>query len=104
MLSIRLTDDREWWVSGAVFERLFTSALAGGELAPDLEEWRHVADANGGLGLDLLDPVVARQIAAGLRAAASRDLERLADAPPDSPDGDYRASLSTFLAISGPDG
>jgi hypothetical protein len=48
MLSIRFDEDHEWWVSGRVFERLFLSAREHGHLAPSLEEWRHIADANGG--------------------------------------------------------
>jgi hypothetical protein len=52
MLSICFADEHEWWVSGRVFERLFLSALEHGQLAPELEEWRHVADANGGLSFE----------------------------------------------------
>jgi hypothetical protein len=51
MLSICFSEDHEhdWWVSSRVFERLFSSALEHGYLAPSLEEWRYVAAANGGL-------------------------------------------------------
>jgi hypothetical protein len=48
MLSIRFDDDHEWWAPGSVVERLFVSAVKHGRLAPELEEWRHIADANGG--------------------------------------------------------
>jgi len=48
MLSIRFDTDHEWWISSQVFERLFVSALDHDQLSRELEEWRHVADANGG--------------------------------------------------------
>lgn len=81
MLSICFTEDRkhEWWVSGRVFERLFLSALEHGHLAPSLEEWRHVADANGGLSFGEDEQDVARELMAGLRAAAIAELARLGE-------------------------
>jgi hypothetical protein len=99
MLSIRFDKDHEWWVSGRVFERLFLSALEHGHLAPSLEEWRHVADANGGFSLARLDPAVARDLKTGLRAAAIAELERLGEVDLRTADGTYKVSLEKLLAL-----
>lgn len=101
MLSIRFDKDHEWWVSGRVFERLFLSALEHGHLAPSLEEWRHVADANGGFSLARLDPAVARDLKTGLRAAAIAELERLGEVDLRTADGTYKVSLEKLLALLG---
>jgi hypothetical protein len=101
MLSIRFDDDHEWWVSGRVFERLFLSALEHGQLAPALEEWRHVADANGGFSLARLEPEVARELTAGLRAAATAELMRLGDVDLQTAEGTYKVSLEKLLAVTG---
>jgi hypothetical protein len=100
MLSIRFDNDHEWWVSGGVFERLFLSALEHGQLAPSLEEWRHVADANGGFSLARLEPAVARDLTAGLRAAASAELARLGNVDLRTEDGSYKVSLEKLLAVT----
>lgn len=99
-MSIRFDKDHEWWVSGRVFERLFLSALEHGHLAPSLEEWRHVADANGGFSLARLDPAVARDLKAGLRAAAIAELARLGEVDLHTLDGTYKVSLEKLLAIT----
>ncbi|HEX2688567.1 MAG TPA: hypothetical protein VHN14_18190 [Kofleriaceae bacterium] len=101
MLSIRFDQDHEWWVSGRVFERLFMSALEHGHLAPSLEEWRHVADANGGFSLARLEPAVACNLVSGLRAAASAELARLGDVDLHTEDGTYKVSLEKLLAVTG---
>jgi hypothetical protein len=100
MLSIRFDKDHEWWVSGRVFERLFLSALEHGHLAPSLEDWRHVADANGGISLARLQPAIARDLMAGLRAAASAELARLEDVDLQTEDGTYKVSLEKLLALT----
>lgn len=100
MLSIRFDTDHEWWVSGRVFERLFLSALKHGQLAPSLEEWRHVADANGGFSLARLEPGVARDLITGLRAAASAELARLGEVDLHTEDGTYKVSLEKLLAVT----
>lgn len=100
MLSIRFDADHEWWVSGRVFERLFLSALEHGHLAPSLEEWRHVADANGGFSLARLDPAVARELMVGLRAAAIAELARLGEVDLHTQDGTYKVSLEKLLAAT----
>ena len=100
MLSIRFDDDREWWVSSKLFERLFLSALDHDQLAPGLEEWRHVADANGGLSLTDVEAVAARDLKAGLRAAASAELARIGDVDLQTEDGIYKVSLEKLLAIT----
>src|SRR5436190_10626773 len=100
MLSIRFDNDHEWWVAGGVFERLFLSALEHGQLAPSLEEWRHVADANGGFSLARLEPTVARDLTAGLRAAASAELARLGNVDLRTADGTYKVSLEKLLAVT----
>jgi hypothetical protein len=99
LLSIRFDDDHEWWVSGRVFERLFLFALAHGHLEPPLEEWRHVADANGGLSFGNYERNVAREVTRGLRAAARAELAKLGDdVDLNTPDGTYKVSLEKLLA------
>jgi hypothetical protein len=100
MLSIRFDTDHEWWVSGRVFERLFLSALEHGQLAPSLEDWRHVADANGGFSLASLETSVARDLLTGLRAAAIAELARLGNVDLHTQDGTYKVSLEKLLAVT----
>ena len=100
MLSIRFDEHHEWWVSSTVFERLFASALEHEQLPPALEEWRHVAAANGGLSFGDDEQGVARELLTGLRAAAAADLARLGDVDPSTEEGSYRASLVKLLAIT----
>ena len=99
MLSIRFDDDHEWWVSGRVFERLFLSALEHGQLAPSLEEWRHIADANGGFSFTEDELGIRRELTAGLRAAAKAELTRLGDVDLHTEDGTYKVSLEKLLAV-----
>jgi hypothetical protein len=100
MLSICFADDREWWVSRDVFERLFTSALEHRQLAPSLEEWRHVATANGGLSFDEDEQGVAWELMAGLRAAATAELARLGNVALQTEDGTYKVSLEKLLVAT----
>jgi hypothetical protein len=92
--------DHEWWVSGRVFERLFLSALEHGQLAPSLEEWRHVADANGGISFGEDEQDVARELMAGLRAAAIAELSRLGEVDLRTEDGTYKVSLEKLLVAT----
>jgi hypothetical protein len=100
MLSIRFDEDHEWWVSGRAFERLFLSAFEHGQLTPTLEEWRHVADANGGFSLVRLDPAVSRDLIVGPRTAARAELARLGHVDVHSEDGTYQVSLERLLAVT----
>jgi predicted nucleic acid-binding protein len=100
MLSIYFADDHEWWVPSAVFARLFLSALEHGQLAPSLEEWQYVAAANGGLSFDDDERGVARELMAGLRAAAMVELARLGDVDLRTEDGTYKVSLEKLLAVT----
>jgi hypothetical protein len=102
MLSIRFADEHEheWWVSSEVFERLFSSALEHGQLAPSLEEWRHVAAANGGLSFSDDERGVARELMTGLREAASAELARLGAVDLRTEDGTYKVSLEKLLAVT----
>lgn len=102
MLSICFTEDHkhEWWVSSRVFERLFSSAIEHGQLAPSLEEWQHVAAANDGLSFGEDEQDVARELMAGLRAAAIAELARLGDVDLHTQDGTYRVSLEKLLAAT----
>jgi hypothetical protein len=101
MLSIRFADGREWWASGENVERLFTSAVQQGALAPELEQSRHVADADGGFDVAELDTDTVDRLVTGLREAAHHDRAGLVDVPAGSPDEGYRASLDKFLAAVG---
>jgi hypothetical protein len=103
MLSIRFDSKTEWWVSGGTFARLFEAALRDGIMPARLEEWRHIADANGGLDLSQLAPADAGEFVAALRSTAEREVQRLKDASATTPDGSYRISLQKLLALaSGP--
>lgn len=102
MLSICFTEDHkhEWWVSSRVFERLFSSAIEHGQLAVSLEEWQHVAAANGGLSFGADEQNVARELMAGLRAAAIAELTRLGDVDLNTQDGTYKVSLEKLLVAT----
>ena len=98
MLSISFDSDHEWWVSGKIFDRLFQSALDRG-MSPNLEQWRDVANANGGLDLSLIEPAEADELLAALRSTAERELARLEATDPASEDGSYRISLLKFMEL-----
>jgi hypothetical protein len=102
MLSICFTEDHkhEWWVSSSVFERLFSSALEHGQLAPALEEWQYVAAANGGLSFGKDEQDIACELMAGLRAAAISELAQLGDVDLHTQDGTYKVSLEKLLAAT----
>ena len=97
MLSIRVGPEREWWVSGETFHRLFQSALEHGEMQEGLEHWRHVADANGGLDISSMQPAEAALLVAGLRRAAERDLANLCNVDMATRSGGYREALIRLL-------
>ena len=99
MLSIRFNPKSEWWVSGSAFERLFQAALKDGIMPARLEEWFHVADANGGLDVSQIAPAEADELVAALRSTAEREVLRLRDAGAASDDGSYRISLEKLLAL-----
>jgi hypothetical protein len=100
MLSIRFGGEKEWWVSGKVFDRLFQFALDSERLPPGLEQWRHIADANGGFSFDSMDWFEADQLRRGLREAAQHQLTRLENVSDESEAGTYRASLLKLLEAS----
>ena len=58
----------------------------------DLEKWRDVADANGGLDLTTMKPSEAGTLVTALRYTAERELPRLADTDLASEDGSYTAT------------
>ena len=99
MLSIRFDGEREWWVSGRVFERLYLAALDSGSMPARLEHWRHVADANGGLTVSDLPRSEADELTAALRVTAERELEGLAEDGADPFDTTYRVSLAKLLKV-----
>jgi hypothetical protein len=80
MLSIRFDPQREWWVGGPDFDRLFTAVLKLGRLPRSLEDLGNIADANGGLSLGLLKPSDAEIVATAFRAAAESELTKSASA------------------------
>ena len=97
MLSITFDTKSEWWVPSHTFERLFQSALDAGDLPASFEEWMHIAVANGGLDLSLLEPAVSTGLVTGLRKTAVRDVSRFGDEPVTTEDGDYALALRKFL-------
>lgn len=102
MLSISFCPDREWWVSGVVFDKLFQSALDNGDIPPALEYYRHVADANGGLDISSIEPSDADGLEAGLRRSAERELTRLGEGSTTSDADAYRVSLRKLLKVFAP--
>lgn len=99
MLSIRFDDEHEWWAPGGVVERLFLEAVAHRRIAPELEEWRHIADANGGFSLVGEDPAVAQAVRDGLLAEARDQLDRFCQGTLQQDDATYRASLEKLVAL-----
>jgi hypothetical protein len=100
MLSIRFAPDKEWWVSGKVFERLFQAALERGKMPAKLERWQHVADANGGFDVSSIERSEAEQLTAALRSTAEAELDLVRTASLNSEDGTYRVSLLKLLQIA----
>ena len=100
MLSIRFNPKHEWWVSGTTFDRLFQLALDSGKMSPNLEHWRHVADANGGLDLSTMEPSETDELVAALRYTAERELARLGNVDPASEDEAYRIGLLKLLEVT----
>jgi hypothetical protein len=99
MLSIRFDSQTEWWVSGGLFERLVEAARQDGAMPPHLEEWRHIAAANGGMDLSRFPAVAACEFIAALRSTAEREVQRLRDASATTPDGSYRIGLQRLLTL-----
>jgi hypothetical protein len=101
MLSIRFDNAHEWFVSASLFDRLFESAVASGHVPTRLADWQHVANANGGLGIDLVEPQDDRAaLATGLCDAARAELSRLTGGSLSPEDESYRVSLERFLSIA----
>jgi hypothetical protein len=99
MLSIRFDSNNEWWVSGRVLTRVFETSLNDGTMPKRLEEWLHVADANGGLDLSQIGPNDAAELKTALYSTAEREVQRLRAARPTTEDGSYRISLEKLLAL-----
>ncbi|GIH09369.1 hypothetical protein Rhe02_74360 [Rhizocola hellebori] len=102
MLSITFDTQAEWWVPSKTFRRLFQAALDAGDVPANLEEWMHIADANGGLDLSIVEPAVSGALVSGLRKAATRDVARYGDDPVTTDDGDYALALRKFLDATQP--
>lgn len=100
MLTITFPNKNQWWVPGKVFDRLFTSALAAGDLPGDFVQWQHTANANGGLDFGQLDQNVAKALATGLNHAAQREAALFSEQDPSTEDGDYAASLRNCISAS----
>ena len=99
MLSIRFKPDKEWWVSGKVFDRLFQAGLTSGRIPPQLERWRHVADANGGLSLTRMEASQADELSRALHETAKQELAQLENVDAASEAGTYRSSLVKLLQL-----
>jgi len=99
MLSIRFTDNKEWWVSDKIFDRLFQSALKSG-MSSNLEHWQHVVNANGGVDFsEIKDPEVLVLIST-LRSTAEHDVTTIGNVNSATEDGSYRDGLLRFLDIT----
>jgi hypothetical protein len=92
--------EREWWVPGRVWDRLFQSV----EATPPPDEvlyWFRVTDANNGIDLDEdLEPELRPGFVATIRQAAQRELALVGDVDPqDGEDGMYRSALERLLEL-----
>lgn len=99
MLSISFDRDREWWVSGTVFDRLYDAAIANSTMPSDLIVWRHIADANGGLSVHRQPPTDAQRFTSALRDTARLELHTAAESPENET---YRVSLENLLRMLEP--
>jgi hypothetical protein len=97
MLSIQFSTEREWWVSGEVFERLFKKALSTGALPSSLEHWQYVAEANGGLDVGGMEPFEAFQLTSSLRRTAEYEIARMVDSGKALDSDTYFVSLNKLL-------
>jgi hypothetical protein len=96
MLAIQIDDHHLWWVQGRLFDRLIDATLADG--APEeMNTWRNRADANGGLDLTLLEPEKAEWLRSVLTTTAQREIARLGEPDPSTPDGGYVIALRRLL-------
>jgi hypothetical protein len=66
-------------------------------MLPHLEQWRHVADANGGFDLSSMAPMEADQLVTALRRTAERELLRVGSVSPNSEADAYRLGLTQLL-------
>lgn len=96
MLSINFDVDREWWVSGAVFDRMYDASIGHGVMPPDLIAWRHIAEANGGLDVRLESPSDAERFKNALRDTARRELLAVDDIAANE---GYRIALRKLLDL-----
>ncbi|MFI7001289.1 hypothetical protein [Nocardia sp. NPDC050175] len=102
MLSIRFGDDREWWASGSIFDRLFAAGLRSEVIPPELAEMQHLANANGGLDFGLLDAKQAAELTIAIRDAARQEITELASLSLCPDDQSYLARLTRLLEVVPP--
>ena len=100
MYSILLLNNKEWWVSSTVFERLFEAALAMGEVGPTLAYWRDIAAGSGGFNFLDSEKDVVEALTDGLRRAAERELGLLGKGPLSGVDEGYRRGLVDLVALA----
>jgi hypothetical protein len=99
MLSIRF-NDKEWWVSGKHFDRLFHAAFKDGAPAA-MEYFSEVANANGGIDFSIVeDRNNVRLLIDSLASCAKREIAEIGDVSPSTEDGSYRNALIKFLKIT----
>ncbi|MFD6155195.1 hypothetical protein ACFWF7_16055 [Nocardia sp. NPDC060256] len=102
MLSIRFGHDRERWVSGSIFDRLFAAGLRSEVIRPELAEIQHRANANGGLDFGLLDANQAAELTIAIRDAARQEITGLASMSLCPDDQSYLAGLARLLEVVPP--
>ena len=99
MLSIRVAEGREWWVSGTILDRLFHAAIGDSAKPTELENWWHVINANGGLDLSLLDASDAGELLRVLFETADRESALLSEESLALESKAYRAGLARLLEL-----
>ncbi|MFD3593176.1 hypothetical protein ACFWU5_10640 [Nocardia sp. NPDC058640] len=94
MLTINFDDKTEWWVSGAVFDRLFEAAVSSGAMPERLRLWQHVANANGGFFPTGEPATDINDFRSALQVTAQAELPGLAS---EGADWTYKISLEKLI-------
>jgi hypothetical protein len=93
--------EREWWVPGRVWYRLF-QAIEGAPAPDDILHSFRLTNANNGIDLNEdLEPELRHAFVATMRQAAQREIAVVGDVhPEDGEDGMYRSALSKLLQLT----
>jgi hypothetical protein len=102
MQLITFGPDREWWVPGRVWDRLFSAVEEQSSSTPEeVMYWFRVTDANNGIDLDEdLEPGLRGPFVTTLGRVAEREHALVAEIDVnDGEDGMYRSALERLLEL-----